>query len=80
MSIRIALVLTGVLVVTTTSVAGAALQPVDPACAPVAAVDRFSDMAGTLLLALDRQTASSAERADRFRHRSPEHYRLIAFG
>lgn len=50
MSIRIALVLTGVLVVTTSSVAGAALQPVDPAHAPVAAVDRFSDMAGTLLL------------------------------
>jgi len=49
MSIRIALMLTGILVVTSSCGAQAALQPMDPAHAPVAAVDRFSDKAGTLL-------------------------------
>jgi len=77
MSIRIALMLTGILVVTSSCGAQAALQPMDPAHAPVAAVDRFSDKAGTLLRR-STETASRAERADRFRHRSPGHPRLIA--
>ena len=50
MSIRIALLLTGILIATSSCAAWAALQPVDPAQAPVAAVDRFSDKAGTLLV------------------------------
>lgn len=50
MNIRIALLFTGILIATSSGVARAALQPVDPAHAPVAAVDRFSDKAGTLLL------------------------------
>src|SRR5262249_1940669 len=50
MSIRIGLMLTGILVVTNSCVAQATLQSMDPAHAPVAAVDRFSDKAGTLLL------------------------------
>jgi putative oxidoreductase len=37
-------------IATSSGVARAALQPVDPAHAPVAAVDRFNDKAGTLLL------------------------------
>ena len=49
MNIRIALLFTAILVTTSSGVARAALQPVDPAHAPVAAVDRFSDTAGTLL-------------------------------
>ena len=44
------LLFTGILIATGSGVARAALQPVDPAHAPVAAVDRFSDKAGTLLL------------------------------
>ena len=44
------LLFTGILIATSSGVARAALQPVDPAHAPVAAVDRFSDKAGTLLL------------------------------
>ena len=47
MNIRIALLFTGILIATSSGVARAALQPVDPAHAPVAAVDRFG---GTLLL------------------------------
>ena len=50
MNIRIALLFTGILIATSSGVARAALQPVDPGHAPVAAVDRFSDKAGTLLL------------------------------
>jgi hypothetical protein len=50
MNIRIALLFTAILIATSSGVARAALQPVDPAHAPVAAVDRFSDKAGTLLL------------------------------
>ena len=49
MSIRISLMLTGMLVVSSSCVAQAALQPMDPGHAPVASVDRFSDTAGTLL-------------------------------
>ncbi len=49
MSFRIVLLLTAILIATSSGVARAALQPVDPAHAPVAAVDRFSDKAGTLL-------------------------------
>ena len=45
MNIRIALLFTGILIATSSGVARAALQPVDPAHAPVAAVDRFSDKA-----------------------------------
>ena len=44
-SIRIVLLFTGLLIVTSSGVARAALQPVDPAHAPVAAVDGFSDTA-----------------------------------
>ena len=50
MSIRIALLLTGILIATSSCAVWAALQPLDPAQAPVAAVDRFSDKAGTLLV------------------------------
>src|SRR6478609_3774429 len=50
MNIRIALLFTAILIATSSGVARAALQPVDPAHAPVAAVDRFSDKAGTLLV------------------------------
>src|SRR6478672_10986378 len=50
MNIRIALLFTAILIATSSGVARAALQPLDPAHAPVAAVDRFSDKAGTLLV------------------------------
>ena len=50
MSIRIVLLFTGISIATNGGVAQAALQPVDPAHARVAVVDRFSDGAGTLLM------------------------------
>ena len=75
MNIRIALLFTGILIATSSGVARAALQPVDPAHAPVAAVDRFNTSA-----ALDRHTSSRSERADRLRHSSLEHARLFAHG
>ena len=50
MKIRIALLVTGALLAGASGTARAALQPADPDHAPIAAVDRFSDKAGTLLL------------------------------
>ena len=53
MSIRIALLLTGTLIATSSCAVWAALQPLDPAQAPVAAVDRFrsvNDAATSVLM------------------------------
>jgi hypothetical protein len=56
MSIRIALLFTGILIATNSGAARAALQPADPDHAQIVAVDRFSDKAGTLLRrSIDRQ-------------------------
>jgi hypothetical protein len=50
MNIRMALMITGALLAVGSGPARAALQPKDPDQAPIAAVDRFSDKAGTLQL------------------------------
>jgi len=49
MKIQIAVLITGALLAGASGTARAASQPVDPAKAPIAAVDRFSDAAATLL-------------------------------
>jgi hypothetical protein len=46
---RITLLFSGILIAASSGAAQAALQPQDPDQAPIAKVDRFSDMAGTLL-------------------------------
>jgi hypothetical protein len=50
MRIRMALLFTGILIAATSGAARAAVEPGDPDHAPIAAVDRFSNQAGTLLL------------------------------
>jgi hypothetical protein len=50
MKIRIAVLITGAFLVGATGIARAALQPLDPDHAPIAVVDRFSDVSGTLLI------------------------------
>jgi len=49
MKIRIAVLITGALLVGASGTARAASQPLDSDHAPIAAVDRFSDASGTLL-------------------------------
>jgi len=49
MKIRIAVLITGALLVGASGTARAASQPLDPDYAPIAAVDRFGDASGTLL-------------------------------
>jgi hypothetical protein len=50
MRIRIVLLFSGIVIAASSGTARAAVQPLDPDDAPIAAVDRFSDEAGTLLL------------------------------
>jgi hypothetical protein len=61
MMVRTALIIAALLALNSQPVK-AALQPVDPAKAPIAAVDRFSDTAGTLLKRVPPQCFRDARR------------------